>query len=366
MQNFTLHISTSCSTSSSSWLAIDGPQRCTPNSTTATNCRLMLQCLPILESWEVSTPAKPTPGRTDGLRHEVALASTLSKSAALRLSFLSAKWRWQWFLLHTVGKLSRGLSHCLAWWKHLGATIRIVSCTRQGSNLERGVESAAEALRLAFILYSWLGRGSGGNRTARPQAGLPASFLQGQVKGKLVSLLNPGQRHTPHYYFSFRWPGGPRTRLRKRTVQLFLPLVREMFPDGVEMRTRWGSWAEFPLALNPGVKISFPWRRWEIHLWVLTFTWPSFSKGSPHFSLLVLPLPSLGLCPYRTAPSYNGWANEMGWPSDTKVSCASVTSLERHSGIGGTEGRMWGETPLGAGGKVGNVCREFKMNSKTN
>lgn len=32
--------------------------------------------------------------------------------------------------------------------------------------------------------------------------------------------------------------------LRKRTVQLFLPLVREMFPDGVEMRNRWGAWAK--------------------------------------------------------------------------------------------------------------------------
>lgn len=53
-------------------------------------------------------------------------------------------------LLHTVVKLSQGLTHCLAWWKHLGVTIRIVSCTRQVSSLQRGVESAAEALRLAI------------------------------------------------------------------------------------------------------------------------------------------------------------------------------------------------------------------------
>lgn len=84
------------------------------------------------------------------------------------------------------------------------------------SNLERGVERGAEALLSAlepFTQPSGLGRRAGGKRTARPEgsfphphAGLPASFLQGQVEQKLVSLPTPvSTTHHTVYFFQVAW-----------------------------------------------------------------------------------------------------------------------------------------------------------------
>lgn len=153
----------------------------------------------------VQTPATP-PQAGQRPRTWAIPGSIFSKSAALRLSFLSVKWGWQWFLPHTVVKHSQGLTPLPGMVQTLSSSHKDCFLYKTRSLISREVRKALQ--RLCFLpcaLYSWLGRVSGGNRTARPQAGLPASFLQGQVEGKLVSHLTPVTTTHCTYYFSFGW-----------------------------------------------------------------------------------------------------------------------------------------------------------------
>lgn len=151
-------------------------------------------------------PQQPHPRQDRGLGHEAVSGSVFSKSATLRSSFLSVKWGWQCFLPHMVVKHSQGLTPLPGMVQTLSSSHKDCFVYKMRSLILREVWKALQ--RLCFLpcaLYSWLGRASGGNRTARPQAGLPASFLQGQVEGKLVSHLTPVNATHRTYYFSFRW-----------------------------------------------------------------------------------------------------------------------------------------------------------------
>lgn len=168
--------------------------------------KLMLQYLQVLESRECSNPNNPTPGRTEASDMRQFLVPSSPNQLLWDRVFLSVKWGWRCSLSHMVVKHSQGLTPLPGMVQTLSSSHKDCFVYKMRSLISREVWKALQ--RLCFLpcaLYSWLGRVSGGNRTARPQAGLPASFLQGQVEGKLVSHLTPVNATHRTYYFSFRW-----------------------------------------------------------------------------------------------------------------------------------------------------------------